>query len=77
MPKILTDEDVLRLLQHEVDKAGSQSDWANKTGVHRTLVNKALRERLTPSKSIIDALNLENVYRFKKKTPTKKRRRRK
>jgi hypothetical protein len=74
MPKILTDEEVVQLLRHEVDKAGSQFDWANKTGVHRTLVNKTLRGQMAPPKSIIDALNLESVHRFKKKAQTKKRR---
>jgi hypothetical protein len=73
MPKILTQEgiltedDVIRLLQQEVDKADSQSDWARKTGIDLTIVNNVLRRRRSLPKVIVKALNLENVYRLKQK----------
>jgi DNA-binding phage protein len=72
MTKILTEEDVVELLRHQVNKTGDQNDWAKTTGVHRNTINKALQRRITPTQSIIDALNLKIVYRLKKKASTKR-----
>jgi DNA-binding phage protein len=63
MHKILTRKDVLQLLRREVAKAGGQSAWARKTGVNRSILNKALQERKPAQKSVLKALGLEIVYR--------------
>jgi hypothetical protein len=73
MTRILTEKDVVQLLQKEVNKAGRQNDWANRTGIHRTTVNNVLLRRRAPTKSIIDALDLEVVYRLRRKTRSKRR----
>jgi DNA-binding phage protein len=63
MQKMLTRKDVLQLLRREVAKAGGQSAWARKTGVNRSILNKALHERKPAQKSVLKALGLEIVYR--------------
>ena len=68
---ILTAKDVVRLLRQRVAKAGGQSAWAKKTGVHRTLINRVLREQQAPTKSIVNALQLDVVYLPKKRRRTR------
>jgi hypothetical protein len=55
-------EDVIALLQREVDKAGGQRRWSERTGVDRTLLNQVLRRRKQPSARIIAALGLRVVF---------------
>jgi DNA-binding phage protein len=69
MPKILDEKDVVQLLTQEVAKAGGQSSWHRKTGVSRITINKVLRTQRGPTQAIINALDLEIVYRRKKKSP--------
>jgi DNA-binding phage protein len=65
MQKIWCEKDVVELLRQEVAKAGGQSSWHRKTGVSRVTINKVLRTQRGPTKAIINALNLEIVYRLK------------
>jgi DNA-binding phage protein len=65
MQKIWEEQDVVQLLRQEVAKAGGQSGWHRKTGVSRITINKVLRTQRGPTKAIINALNLEIVYRLK------------
>jgi DNA-binding phage protein len=60
--KVLETEDVVRLLRSEVGRAGGQAAWANQNGVSRTVLNKVLNERGSPTKSIIRALKLRIVF---------------
>jgi DNA-binding phage protein len=59
---MLDDKAVLRLLRSEVAKAGGQSEWARKSGVSRSLLNKVLHGRKQISSKFIKALNLRVVY---------------
>jgi DNA-binding phage protein len=67
--EILTQKDVVQLLRREVAKAGGQTGWSKKTGVHRSLINKILQGREPLTKSILKALGLEIVYGHKQKKP--------
>jgi hypothetical protein len=62
MAKVLETRDVERLLKDAVSTAGSQSAWARKVGVQRSLVNFVLRGKRAPPKSIVSALGLKIVY---------------
>ena len=50
--------DVLQLLRKMVAEAGGQSAWAKKSDVSRSILNKVLRGRIPPTKSVIRALKL-------------------
>ena len=63
MTKHLLDEnDVLRLLNEVVDRAGGQSAWARQTGVNRVHLNKVLRGKRPLTRTILQALKLKKVY---------------
>jgi hypothetical protein len=59
---MLDDTDVVRLLCSEVERAGSQSAWARRERIDRTLLNRVLNGQRPPTKAIIEALKLCNVY---------------
>jgi DNA-binding phage protein len=59
---MLDNKDLVRLLRSEVEKAGGQSAWARREGIDRTLLNRVLNDQKPPSKEIIRALKLCNVY---------------
>jgi DNA-binding phage protein len=59
---MLDDKDVVRLLRSEVARAGGQSAWARRERIDRTLLNRVLNGQKPPSKEIIRALKLCNVY---------------
>jgi hypothetical protein len=63
LENFLRAKDVVRLLRQQVAETGGQSAWAKKTGIHRTLVNKVLQGQKPLTKSILNALRLETVYR--------------
>ena len=54
-------QDLLRLLRHEIDRVGGQSEWARQTGICRTYINKVLNGRKLPGPSICRALGLERA----------------
>jgi DNA-binding phage protein len=51
--------DVHHRVQREVQTAGSQSEWARRTGVSRVHLNKVLNGKKTMGPRIIEALNLK------------------
>jgi hypothetical protein len=57
---------MLRLLRQEIDRAGSTSLWAAKVGLDPSTVHHILGNRRSPSRSVIEALGLEVVYRRRK-----------
>jgi len=61
---LLSAEDVIDLLHTEIDKAGSQTAWARRTGANRTSLNLALTGRQAVTRSLLDALGLERVVAF-------------
>ena len=66
-------EDVIRLLRDEFERAGSQSEWARRTGVNRTSLNGALSGRKRPTKDILKTLKLEKVVAYKQGPRTRPR----
>ena len=60
--RLLSLDDVIRLLRSEVKRAGSQRAFARKAGVNVSVVSKTLRGMVLPSKKILNALNLQVVY---------------
>jgi DNA-binding transcriptional regulator YdaS (Cro superfamily) len=62
MSRLLEQKDLLNFFRKEVERAGGQSAWSRKAGVHRTIVNQVLGGRMRPGKAIIKALRLRVVY---------------
>ena len=58
--RILERKDIVRSLRIEVEKAGSQSAWAEKHGPDRSYAN-GLRGKRRPAETIIKALELRIV----------------
>jgi DNA-binding phage protein len=61
MLDILGIKDALELLQRDIQRVGSQSEWARQTGVPRTQMNRALNGRRMPSFRLCQAIGLEWV----------------
>ena len=59
--ELLSHEDVVQLLRTEIDKAGTESEWARRTGANRTSLNLALKGRVGLQKNILDSLGLKKV----------------
>ena len=59
--QLLSHEDVVQLLRDEIFKAGTESEWARRTGANRTSLNLALKGRVGLQKNILDALGLKKV----------------
>jgi DNA-binding phage protein len=60
--RTLDDQDVVRVLRSEVERAGGQSSWARRERIDRSLLNRVLCGRKPPTKQIIRALRLCNAY---------------
>jgi hypothetical protein len=61
---LLSSEYVIEFLRAEVEKAGTESEWARRTGANRTSLNLTLNGRLGLQKNILDALGLEMVVAY-------------
>jgi DNA-binding phage protein len=59
--QLLSYEDVVELLRTVIDRAGTESEWARRTGANRTSLNLALKGRVGLQKNILDALGLKKV----------------
>ena len=62
----LDENDVLRHLPQEVEKAGAQAAWARRSGINRVHLNKVLNEKRSISPTIVKALNLKRGFTYKK-----------
>lgn len=62
--RLLSTEDVIALLQAEIKKAGSQSAWAQQTGVNRSSLNLTLTGRRPLHKNLLKALDLDRVVAY-------------
>ena len=58
----LDNKDVIHVLRLAVQRAGGQSSWARRERIDRTLLNRVLSGQKPPTKEIIRALKLCNVY---------------
>jgi hypothetical protein len=59
---VLELEDVLTLLRREVEQAGGQVAWSQRTGVDRVSLNRVLNGYRPPSARMIEALDLRVVF---------------
>jgi hypothetical protein len=59
---MLDDNEVIRLLRSDIERAGGQSAWARREHIDRTVLNRVLCGRKPPTKEIIKALKLCNAY---------------
>ena len=58
----LNDKEVIRLLKAEVERAGSQSAFAEQTGVNRNNLNRIRGGKLAITTGVTRALKLRQVY---------------
>jgi len=58
---LLSHHDVVELLRTEIDKAGTESEWARRTGANRTSLNLALKGRVGLQRNILEALGLRKI----------------
>ena len=59
---VLSDKDIMQLLQNEVKRAGGQSAWARKNKVDRAHLNRILSGHKTISPTILKKLGIRTVY---------------
>ena len=62
----LNENDVLRLLREEVDRAGGQSAWARRSGIDRVYLNRVLNGKRPLPPRIVKALNLKRAFAYEK-----------
>lgn len=58
---LLDADEVVSLLAQEVESVGGQSEWARRTGVDRSILNRILRRRRPLTESVVKALGLKTV----------------
>ena len=63
---ILGLEEVVRILREEVERAGSQAEWARRTGVSRPNLNSTITGKRPPTRDVLRALNLKKVFAYRK-----------
>jgi predicted transcriptional regulator len=64
--RALDQKDVVRLLRSEVNRAGSQQEWAKENGVAPSSISMVLSGERPPNKKIISALKLRRVVAFER-----------
>ena len=64
--RALDQKDVVRLLRSEVNRAGSQQEWAKENGVAPSSISMVLSGVRPPNKKIVSALKLRRVTVFER-----------
>ncbi len=64
--RALDQEDVVRLLRSEVNRAGGQQKWAKQNGVAPSAISMILTGDRPPNKKILSALKLRKVVVFER-----------
>jgi DNA-binding transcriptional regulator YdaS (Cro superfamily) len=64
---LLDENDVLRLLREDVDKAGGQSAWAKRTGTDRPYLNQVLKGKRPIGPTILQALKVKKVVAYERR----------
>jgi len=59
-------EQMRRLLQREVDRAGGQVAWAKLNDLHPSTINKVLNEQRLPGRRMLSALRLAKVIAYQR-----------
>jgi hypothetical protein len=58
--------EVVRILREEVTRAGSQAEWARRTGVSRPNLNSTITGKRPPTRDVLHALSLKKVFAYQK-----------
>jgi DNA-binding phage protein len=58
----LTEADIMRLLRGAIEQAGGQAEWARRTGINRTHVNRVLNGHKHLGPAIWKTLNLQRIF---------------
>jgi DNA-binding phage protein len=58
--------EVVRILRQEVERAGSQAEWARRTGVSRPNLNSTITGKRPPTRDVLRALSLKKVFAYQK-----------
>lgn len=64
--ELLRIEAVVRILRDEVQRAGSQAEWARQNRVHLGSLNSTINGNVYPTKDILSALGLRKVFAYEK-----------
>jgi hypothetical protein len=63
--------EVVRILREEVGRAGSQAEWARRTGVSRPNLNSTITGKRPPTRDVLRALDLKKVFAYQKDSKTR------
>ena len=63
--ELLELEEVVRILQKQVGRAGTQAEWARQNQVNPHDLSSAVRSKRPPTKDILRALNLRKAFGYK------------
>ena len=66
--------EVVRILRDEVGRAGSQAEWARRTGVSRPNLNSTITGKRPPTRDVLRALSLKKVFAYQKDSKGRSRR---
>jgi hypothetical protein len=55
------EDELLQFLRREIEKAGSQAEWARRNAVDRTMLNKVIGGRKKAGPAILHALKIQEV----------------
>jgi hypothetical protein len=71
-------EDIVRLLQDRVKRAGSQAEWARRNDVNPADLSSTITGKRPPTKDVLRALKLKKVFAYEHEVydPRKSRRKR-
>jgi ribosomal protein L30/L7E len=75
--RLLALEEVTRILRAEVERAGSQAEWARKTGANVGDLSSAVTGKRPPTKAILRGLNLKKAFAYQSVSRNKVRARNK
>ena len=59
-------KEVVRLVRDEVEQAGSQAEWARKTGVNKPDLSSTVTGKRPPTRDILRALNLTKAFAYQR-----------
>ena len=63
--RLLDLQGMRELLGRELDRAGGQTAWARRHGLHPSSINKVLHEQRLPGPKMLAALNLRKVIAYR------------
>jgi DNA-binding phage protein len=64
--ELLRIEGIVRIIRDEVERAGSQAQWARKNGVHGSSLSATITGKAPPTKDILRALSLRKIFAYER-----------